>query len=118
MISDFTKIWSKKIPIEVKGSIVIANGTWYHVAFVYAGNAFYIYVNGALSGSVTGFIPSSTMNVTRSDNFFGRSYFSEHLPDVHLDEIKLYNKALTQEQVERDMNTVGIQLSGICKEDS
>jgi hypothetical protein len=118
IVSGFSKTLSQLYPIEVTGSVMVKNGTWYHVAFVYAGNAFYIYVNGSLSGSVTGVYASSTLNIVRSDNFFGKSYNSKHVANVHLDEIKIYNTALTQDQVQHDMNTVGIPSSGICKKDS
>jgi hypothetical protein len=118
LISGYSKTWKQLHPIEVTGSVIVTKGTWYHVAFVYAGNALYIYANGSLSASVTGLTPSSTMNVTRLHNFFGKAYDSKHVANVHLDEIKLYNQALTQEQVQRDMNAVGIPVSGMCKENS
>jgi hypothetical protein len=118
LISGYSKTRTQLYPIEVTGSVMVTKGSWYHVAFVYAGNAFYIYVNGSLSGSVTGLIPSSAMNVTRSHNYFGKAYQSGHVANVHLDEIKLYNQALSQEQVQSDMKAVGIPVSGMCNENS
>jgi hypothetical protein len=94
------------------GSLVVPTGTSYHVAMVYSGTIGTLYVNGAVSGSITSFPNSSTINVTRVYNYFGYSPFWG-FGDVQLDEIKLYNKALTQSQVQLDMNSVGIP-SGIC----
>jgi hypothetical protein len=71
-------------------------------------------VNGALSGSNSNVFDSSTINTTRLYNYFGRSHHNGYVAFVHLDEIKIYNKALTLDQVKLDMNTVGIPTSGIC----
>jgi hypothetical protein len=49
-------------------------------------------------------------------NYFG--VYSNGLSNPYngmLDEIKLYNLALTQSQIQLDMNTVGIPATGICE---
>jgi hypothetical protein len=45
---------------------------------------------------------------------------SEHVANIQLDEIKLYNKALSSAQVKLDMHTIGVPLSstGICETQS
>jgi hypothetical protein len=76
-----------------------------------------MYVNGSLSGSITPVVytNSSTINVTRTMNYFGVMYDGFSFPyNGMLDEIKLYNVALTQTQVQLDMNTVGFPATGIC----
>jgi hypothetical protein len=97
---------------DVHGSTCLSTGLWYHVAFVHSGATFTIYVNGAQSAGLSNAVSSSTMNTTRLYNYFGYSQ-NGYCGDVLLDEIKLYNKALTQTQIQLDMNTVGIP-SGIC----
>jgi hypothetical protein len=97
---------------DVHGSTGLSTGLWYHVAFVHSGTNFTIYVNGAVSGGLSNAVSSSSMNTTRLYNYFGYSQ-NGNCGDVLLDEIKLYNKALTQSQIQLDMNTVGIP-SGIC----
>jgi hypothetical protein len=94
------------------GSSAVPNGTWYHLALVYSGTVGTLYVNGTVLGNCTTFADQSAINVTRVYNYFGYSSFWG-AGDVQLDEIKLYNKALTQSQVQLDMNSVGIP-SGIC----
>jgi hypothetical protein len=79
---------------------------------VYSGTVGTLYVNGTVSGTFTTFPDSSTVNVTRIYNYFGYSIFWG-FGDMQMDEIKLYNKALTQSQIQLDMNSVGIPL-GIC----
>jgi hypothetical protein len=83
------------------------------VAYVYQQTNVRIYVNGELSGNKSGFPASSSLSVTRNSNFFG-TLRRESMPSVYLDEIKIYNKALSQAQVQIDVNTVGLAKSGIC----
>jgi hypothetical protein len=99
----------------VSGKIYTPANTWYHLAYVYKGTSVYIYVNGVLStsGSSGGFPASSTLNTNRVYNFFGRDLFN-NFGNVQLDEIKIYNKALSLAQVQLDMNTVGIPSCGVC----
>jgi hypothetical protein len=94
------------------GDIFTAVNKWYHIAFVYSGTTGTIYVNGTMSDTRTGFTSSSLINASRLYNYFGGSYSNNYIGDVQLDEIKLYNKGLTQAQVQLDMNTVGI--SPVC----
>jgi hypothetical protein len=94
------------------GSLIVPIGTWYHLAMVYSGTVGTLYVNCTVSGTFNSFSDSSTINVTRLYNYFGYSPFWL-TGDLQLDEIKLYNKALTQSQVQLDMNNVGIS-QGIC----
>jgi hypothetical protein len=93
---------------SVTGSIRIPVGVWYHVAFVYSYKTGNIYVNGTLSASSSSFFESKTVIGMRTDNNFGYSDIYTNNGDVSLDEIKLYNRALSQAQVQKDMNTMGV----------
>jgi len=77
-------------------------GEWYHIAGVYNGSEIMIYVNGVMEGSssYSGPIPTTT------DNFYiggdvgtGSEWFNGLI-----DEVSLWNKALTQSQIQTVMN--------------
>jgi hypothetical protein len=77
-------------------------GEWYHIAGVYNGSEIMIYVNGILDGSSSrsGPIPTTT------DNFYiggdvgnGTEWFNGLI-----DEVSVWNKALTQSQIQTLMN--------------
>jgi hypothetical protein len=89
-------------------------GVWYHLAYVYSGTSVFIYVNGTLSAASYQMWSSATLNTTRLYNYFGMA--SSHVTaNVMLDEIRMYNKALTPVQVKLDMNsTYSSMISGMC----
>jgi hypothetical protein len=79
-------------------------GEWYHIAGVYDGSEIIIYVNGVLEGSRS---RSGSISTT-TDNFYiggdvdaggGGAYF-----DGSVDELSIWNKALTQSQIQTVMN--------------
>ena len=80
--------------------------TWSHLSITYDGSTVRLYLNGAMVDSVahTGLITSSTNALTLgSDPFYGQ-YFNGLI-----DEVRIYNKALTAAQIQSDMNTaVGV----------
>jgi len=81
-------------------------GVWYHVAGVYDSGArmLDIYVNGVRDdGVLMGAIPASNLNSAVNVNIGRRSggfYFNGVIDDV-----RIYNRALTQAEVQADMNT-------------
>ena len=93
----------------VSGADVITLGTgsltanaWSHLAFTYDGTTFRIYVNGALvaSQSHAGTILTSANPLQiGGDTLFGQ-YFTGTI-----DEVRVYNQALTQAQIQADMGT-------------
>jgi hypothetical protein len=91
----------------VKTTTTVPVGVWYHLAIVYnsiAGSV-NMYLNGTLAGNSTG-VSVPVVNRT-SGNWF--AYAGNH----QLDEIKVYNKSLSQAQVMLDMTHIGIP-SGVC----
>ncbi|WP_272473957.1 LamG-like jellyroll fold domain-containing protein [Baekduia alba] len=80
----------------------IAVNTWTHLATTYDGATLKLYVNGTLvsSKAVTGSMPNSTGAL----RFGGNNVWGEWFKG-QLDEIRLYNTALTQAQVQSDMAT-------------
>ena len=83
------------------GSVLAAN-TWSHIAGTYDGATVKLYVNGVLAGSqaVTGNILTSTGALRIGGNAVWGEYFAGLI-----DEVRIYNTALTQTQIQADMNT-------------
>jgi hypothetical protein len=100
--------------INLQGEIKTGIEMWYHVAFVYGGTNTFIYVNGFLSNSRSSLVDYSKMSTSRMQNYFGGSSKRKEWSSVHLDEIKIYNKVLTAEQIQIDMTTTGIPVFGKC----
>ncbi len=95
------------------GTAALAANTWAYLALSYDGSTLRIYVNGTLVGSQakTGAIASSTNQLQiGGDSIFGQ-FFSGMI-----DEVRVYNTALTAAQVQTDMTTpvsgtTGLQIS-------
>jgi hypothetical protein len=84
------------------GSAALALNAWSHLAATYDGSNLRLYVNGALvsTAAVTGSMAAST-GVLRLG---GNSVWSEWYAGL-IDEVRVYNRALTQAQIQTDMNT-------------
>jgi hypothetical protein len=79
---------------------------WYHVAGVYnaAARTLDIYVNGVLDdGTLSGAIPAKQVNATVNVNIGRRS--TGHYFNGIIDEVRIYNRALSQAEIQTDMNT-------------
>jgi Concanavalin A-like lectin/glucanases superfamily/Domain of unknown function (DUF4214)/Right handed beta helix region len=76
----------------------IQQGVWYHVAGSYDGQTAKIYVNGALAGSAPGGFP---LDYGPNPVFFGtsgQSFFDGKFYGL-LDEVSLYNRALSDNEI-------------------
>jgi fibronectin type 3 domain-containing protein len=84
------------------GATRLAASTWVHLAMTYDGSAVKMYVNGALVNTVNqaGTIVTSTDPL----QIGGDTLFSQYFNGL-IDEVRIYNVALTQAQVQTDMNT-------------
>lgn len=87
---------------HVKGSATLLINTWSHLATTYDGASLKLFVNGVQVGTtpVTGPIVVSTGVLRIGGNSMWGEFFQGRL-----DEIRVYNKALTQAQILADMNT-------------
>jgi hypothetical protein len=80
--------------------------TWYHVAGVYnaAARTLDIYVNGVLdNGVLVGTVPASQFDAAVNVNI-GRRSGGFHFQGI-IDEVRLYNRALSQAEIQTDMNS-------------
>jgi glucose/arabinose dehydrogenase/chitodextrinase len=87
---------------EVYGTTALTANTWTHLAVTYDGATLRLFVNGTQvsSGARTGPIASSSGALSiGGDGPFGQ-YFSGRIDDV-----RIYNRALTQAQLQTDMAT-------------
>ena len=92
--------------VQRYSSTVRSLNTWYHVAGVYnaAAGTLDTYVNGNIAnGTLSGVIPASQLNSTVNVNI-GRRTGGYYFNGI-IDEIRIYNRALSQAEVAIDMNT-------------
>ena len=83
-----------------------ALSTWYHVAGVYDASArtLTIYVNGVLeSGTLQGTVPAANLNAAVNANI-GRRTGGYYFNGI-IDEVRIYNRALSATEIQGDMNT-------------
>jgi hypothetical protein len=81
--------------------------TWYYVTGVYdaAAQTLDIYVNGVLdNGALSGTVPASQYDATVSVDVGRRSGITNDFTGV-IDEVRIYNRALTPTEIQSDMNT-------------
>ncbi|MBN2588692.1 MAG: discoidin domain-containing protein [Sedimentisphaerales bacterium] len=80
-------------------------GTWTHIAFVYDGTTLYIYSDGNLIDSAALTLDTGTANTFRIGQFYYANssvYFNGLIDDV-----KVYNTALTESEIKADMFDAG-----------
>ena len=86
----------------VYGTSPLPINTWSHLALTYDGTALRLYVNGTLAGSL-----SYTGGLTTSANplqIGGDSIYGQFFSGL-IDEVRVYNIALTPAQIQSDMNS-------------
>jgi fibronectin type 3 domain-containing protein len=85
---------------EIRGAGTLALGAWSHLAMTYDGTAVRLYVNGTLAGTkaATGTLISTTQPL----RFGGNGVWSEWF-EGSLDEIRVYDRALSATELQADM---------------
>ncbi len=84
------------------GSSPLPLNTWTHLAATYDGSVLRLYVNGGLAGS-----RSVSGNIVASAGAFrigGNSVWGEYFRGL-IDEVRVYGRALSQAEIQADMNT-------------
>jgi len=96
------------------GATALQANTWYHVAGVYNAPALTmnVYLNGVLdNGPLVGTVASSQLDQATNVNI-GRKPVQDGYPFFgSIDEVRIYNNALTQAQIQADMNTSVVTLA-------
>lgn len=77
---------------------------WVHLAAVMDDDKAFFYINGVLQGSASGW--PSVLPVNRSFCFIGRSnmYPNDQDADAYFDEIRIYNRTLSETEINDVMN--------------
>ena len=85
---------------DLRGPAALPLDTWVHVAATYDAANLRLYVNGTLAASVaaTGSISTSTGALRIGGNNLWPEFFQGRI-----DEVRIYNRALTQSQIQSDM---------------
>jgi glucose/arabinose dehydrogenase/fibronectin type 3 domain-containing protein len=88
---------------DTRAALALPLGVWTHLAVTYDGTTIRLYVNGALAsslGGVVGAMPNSTGALRIGGNNVWGEWFSGRI-----DEVRIYDHALTQAELQSDMNT-------------
>ena len=86
---------------HLKSSVLINLNQWYHVAFSLKGTLGSVYINGLLTDQKTQPLP---LNVVRESSLIGGSVWSDPLPNVIYDELRIFNRALDAVEIFDIMN--------------
>lgn len=102
---NITSVYFKDATLEYD---LVANGffqigKWEHFAMTLSVNHAQIYLNGQLIGESSTFV--SPTQVVRSYCFIGRSNWGNVNANGFFDEIKIYNRALSSNEILNDMNS-------------
>jgi Concanavalin A-like lectin/glucanases superfamily len=89
--------------VDLNAGSAIPLNDWTHLAGTFDGTTLRLYVNGALIGSKPS---SSPIDVTNGVLRIGgtRSFTGEFFPGL-IDEVRIYNRALSQQELQTDMIT-------------
>ena len=88
--------------VYAAGTSVLAANTWTYLTETYDGTALRLYVNGVQVSSL-----AETGNILTSTNALqigGDSIWGQYFQGL-IDDVRVYNQALTQSQIQSDMNT-------------
>ena len=86
--------------IQFSGTIAIPTNAWTHVAATWNGTTASLYVNGVLNNGVT--IPR--YGVYAEDLWLGRSFLFGNQYSGSMDEVRIWNRALCQSEIQNNMN--------------
>ena len=81
-------------------------GQWRHVAITRGGNVTRLYTNGIVAVSVTNVITIAPASFNPALNFLGASQYPDPLFNGRLDELFIYNYALTDTEIARLTNNI------------
>jgi hypothetical protein len=84
------------------GTSPLALGTWSHLAVTFDGTTLQLYVNGAPVGTIG--VPGSITTSALPLRFGGNSIWSEFFSG-RIDDVRMYNRALSAAEVQADMAT-------------
>ena len=82
------------------GSNTLSTNTWYNLVYVLEANVRQSgYVNGLLDGSAS--TPATDIASASASLWIGKSTFGDRYPQCYIDDIKIWNRALTAGEIQR-----------------
>ena len=87
-------------PVVVQGTTPMKVDTWHHLAMVYDGKEIRIYLDGELEGEVP---RKGDINKNDASVWIGKKAIESVWLDGTIDELRILNVAITQEQIQKDM---------------
>jgi hypothetical protein len=90
------------------GATTLQANTWYHVTGVYnaATSELHVYLNGQLDdGTLVGTVTATQQNSSANVNIGRRPTGSTFNFNGRIDDVRIYNRALTPAEIQTDMNT-------------
>ena len=89
----------------------LSTGKWYHVAAVWTGSSWDLYIDGQFASGVA--TQGETMNLSKNPFYLGASYGRGRTLDGYLAECRVWKRALTQAEIANNMNYVDPQSDGL-----
>ena len=86
---------------DLRGTAQLAANTWTHLAATYDGTVIALYVNGTQAATVLA--SGSIISATGSLRIGGNTIWGEYFNGL-IDEVRVYNRALTAGEIQTDMN--------------
>jgi len=87
---------------QFEASQTLPLNQWSHIAATLNGTIATIYINGVAAGTATFPAP---VNIVRNNCYIGKSNWGDPNADAIFDELRIWNTALTQAQIQASMNT-------------
>jgi Concanavalin A-like lectin/glucanases superfamily len=88
--------------MAVNGTTALPLNTWTHLALTYDGATLRMFTNGVQVGSASA--PGAAVTSSQALRIGGDSVWGEYFKGL-IDEVRLYNRALTAAEIQSDMNT-------------
>lgn len=98
-------------PVVVQGTTPMKVDIWHHLAMVYDGSEIRIYLDGELEGEVP---RKGDINRNEASVWIGKKAIESVWLDGTLDELRILNIAITEEQIQEDMEgiTFAVEVTG------
>ena len=77
-------------------SVTLQTNRWYHLAVTLYNTLSNVYVDGLVKASGTQQIPT---NINRATNFIGGNSFGDAMLNAKIDELRIYNRCLSQNEI-------------------
>ena len=95
--------FSTELTWRVESTVELGLNIWVHLACTLAQTSGAIYRNGVIVSNTLKAYTAGPQNVVRTSNFIGRANWPNQDPDADFDELKIFNRALSQQEIIDEM---------------